>query len=337
MRHILPDEGWWGRSETEACNGARRGSERVYTVRFDQGTGPIDRQAGVSASFDRRAGSAARRSGIDHRISSHDLRRHRSPNPRSSSAGDFRRHQANRSLRRCSGRTARPEPDRRFQGAHPRRARARDSVLGAGARPPPAGDQRRWRHYRRRLACAHPRFRQAGHRTDAAGCRYIGASPARCSRPRAVADDIRGDRRHGGIDAARCNTGLRHGAQFRRLERPARRAGSARRRARGLAFRHSPDHHALGHHRLRRLDPRLRLPLAGDPRARGRSDLRYGALAHRYRAQSWTLRIVGLGLGAWPHFLVPFHVRDSRPAGAGRSLELRRGHGSRPPRRSATL
>src|ERR1700692_2421158 len=50
-----------GNFETEACNGARRGSERVYTVRFDQGTGPIDRQARLSAALDRRAGSAWRR------------------------------------------------------------------------------------------------------------------------------------------------------------------------------------------------------------------------------------------------------------------------------------
>ena len=38
---------WWGQSETEAWDGARRGSERVCTVRFNQGTGSIDRQAGL--------------------------------------------------------------------------------------------------------------------------------------------------------------------------------------------------------------------------------------------------------------------------------------------------
>ena len=118
-----------GNFETEACNGARRGSERVYTVRFDQGTGPIDRQAGLSAAVDRRAGSASRRPGFDHRISTHDLRRNRRPNPRSSPAGDFRHHQANRSLRRCPGGAARPEPERRL--------RARASKASSSTRFPP--------------------------------------------------------------------------------------------------------------------------------------------------------------------------------------------------------
>jgi hypothetical protein len=49
------------------------------------------------------------------------------------------------------------------------------------------------------------------------------------------------------------------------------------------------------------------------------------------------LRIVGLGLGPRPYLLVPFHVRHTRPAREGRSLELRRGHRPRPPRRSAAL
>ena len=48
---------------TGASDGARRGCERVNTYRFHQRAGTIDCQAGVSASFDRRAGVAARGSG----------------------------------------------------------------------------------------------------------------------------------------------------------------------------------------------------------------------------------------------------------------------------------
>ena len=98
------------------------------------------------------------------------------------------------------------------------------------------------------------------------------------------------------------------------------------------AVRHRADGHALRHHRLRRADPRLRLPLAGDPRARGRRDLRDGPLAHRYRAQPRPLRIVGLGSRTRPRVLVAFHVRDLRPQAARRAVELRRGQCPRPPR-----
>ena len=105
-----------------------------------------------------------------------------------------------------------------------------------------------------------------------------------------------------------------------------RRRGRAdgKRRAHQLARHHRAHHHALGDDRLRRADPRLRLSLAGDARARSRSHPRHRARPHRYRAQPRALRLVGLGPGARPGVLVALDVRPARPAGAGRSLDLRR-------------
>ena len=94
--------------------------------------------------------------------------------------------------------------------------------------------------------------------------------------------------------------------------RPVERVPAAQRRARALALRHHADRHAHRHHRLRAADPGLRLPLAGDPRARGRRDLRHRAKPHRHRAQPRPLRAVGLGPRARPHLLVAFDVRDPR-------------------------
>ena len=85
-------------------------------------------------------------------------------------------------------------------------------------------------------------------------------------------------------------------------------------RACALALDHRADRHAVGDHRLRRADPRLCLPLAGDPRPRGRPHPRHGARPHRYRAQSRPLRTVGLGPRARPGVLVAFDVRHARPA-----------------------
>ena len=69
---------------------------------------------------------------------------------------------------------------------------------------------------------------------------------------------------------------------------------------------------AFGHHRLRRADPRLRLPLAIDPRPRGRSHQRRGARPDRHRAQSRPLRIVGLGPLPRQDLLVGIDVHDAR-------------------------
>ena len=99
---------------------------------------------------------------------------------------------------------------------------------------------------------------------------------------------------------------------------------AARVRARVLALRHRADRDAVRHHRLRRADPRLCLPLAGDPRARSRRHLRHGARPHRHRAQPRPLRPVGLGPRARAHLLVAFDVRHARPRAAQRSPRLRR-------------
>ena len=107
--------------------------------------------------------------------------------------------------------------------------------------------------------------------------------------------------------------------------------------ARLLALRYRADRHPLRHHRLRPADPRLRLPLAGDARARGRPDLRHRAQPHRYRAQSRPLRLVGLGPRARTHLLVAFDVRDPGPRCARRPADLRRDQQARASRRHRSL
>ncbi len=91
--------------------------------------------------------------------------------------------------------------------------------------------------------------------------------------------------------------------------------------------------HALGDHRLRRADPRLRLSLAIDARTRRRPDQRRGARPHRYRAQSRPLRTVGLGPVARPHLLVAIDVHDARPGKPQRPSDLRRSQRAGPLRR----
>ena len=58
-----------------------------------------------------------------------------------------------------------------------------------------------------------------------------------------------------------------------RAVRPNRGRAAAQRRARLMARAHHADHHAFGHHRLRRADPRLCVSLAGHTRARSGRDL----------------------------------------------------------------
>ena len=91
--------------------------------------------------------------------------------------------------------------------------------------------------------------------------------------------------------------------------------------------------HAVGDHRLRRPHPRLRLPLAIDPRPRRRPDQRRGARTHRYSAQSRPLRPVGLGPVARPDLLVAIDVHDARPREPQRPAHLRRGQRTGPLRR----
>ena len=138
-------------------------------------------------------------------------------------------------------------------------------------------------------------------------------APDRRARRRAAADHLRRQRRRAGNHARRRQPRASPPCARSTPPRPGRRRPAARRCARGLALRHHADRHAVGDHRLRPADPRLRLPLAGDARARGRRDLRHRAQPHRHRAQSRPLRPVGLGPRARPHLLVAFDVRHPRP------------------------
>ena len=104
----------------------------------------------------------------------------------------------------------------------------------------------------------------------------------------------------------------RHRAHAQSSIWPDRGRAVARRGAGVVALSHHPDDHAFSHHRLRRADPRLRLPLAGDTGAGSGLDLRNGPQPHRYRAQPGPLRAVGLGPCARPHLLVAIHVRNTR-------------------------
>ena len=130
-----------------------------------------------------------------------------------------------------------------------------DGVIVAGVRHP-AGQQRRRQH------------RSPPRRSIQ---RLIGRTADRCARPGAAADHLRRGGRRAGNPARRRHAGLRHRAQpARRRTASSRSCIRAATRSRSWLLRHRADRHALGHHRLRRADPRLRLPLAGDARARGR-------------------------------------------------------------------
>ena len=136
-----------------------------------------------------------------------------------------------------------------------------------------------------------------GMTTAVAAARQGRARPPAHRRARAIATTrySGGRGRRAGDRPRRRHAGLRDGALARLRARPGRGRAPARRCAGGLALRHRADRHALGHHRLRGADPRLRLPLAGDARPRGRRHLRDRAHPHRHRAQPRPLRAVGLG------------------------------------------
>ncbi len=221
------------------------------------------------------------------------------------------------SVRARKARQARPPPAER--------TRTHASALGTRSRPPGLHRQCRRHDHRRHPLRAGQQWR-----------RHVGCG----SSARTVEDRAQSDRRAGSgatVDhagrrgrRARNPAGGRHarlrdGAQPRRLEQRPRHRASAQRGARSMAVRHRADRDALGHDRLRRADPRLRLPLAGDARARSRRHLRDRAHPHRYRAQPRPLRIVGLGPRPRPHLLVAFDVRDPRPQAARPTAELRRG------------
>ena len=159
-----------------------------------------------------------------------------------------------------------------------------------------------------------------------------GRTPAdRRARADAAADHVRRRRRSVGNSARRRQLGVWDGARTL-VERRDRGRARARRCAGGVGGGHGFDRHAFRHHRLRGAHPGLRLPLAGDARARGRPDLRDGSLAHRYRAQPRPLRAVGLGSRPRPAVLVAFDVRDLGTQAARHAVELRRGERARPSR-----
>ena len=108
MRHILPSRVSGGSIRTGAMHGARRGGERVCAIGFHQGPGAIDRQAGLSAAADRRAGAAPRGSGADHRLPAHHLRRRRSCRCSIIAAGDRRSDPRHRRIADFARRAPRP-------------------------------------------------------------------------------------------------------------------------------------------------------------------------------------------------------------------------------------
>ena len=222
-----------------------------------------------------------------------------------------------------------------------------DFVVGALR---PAGRRGKGRHHaarsagaraldpRHRLRPPHPaQQRRRRHHRDRSRRRPDRLAPDRRARRDAAADHPRRQRRRARNHARRRQPGLRDGADAGRRPRPVERLPVAERCARALALRHHADRHAHRHHRLRAADPRLCLPLAGHPRARGRRDLRHRAQPHRHRAQPRPLRPVGLGPRPRPHLLVAFDVRDPGPRAARRPDDLRRGQPARSSRRHQAL
>ena len=281
-------------------HGARACGERVCPIRLDQGIGAIDRKTCLSPAAHRRAGASSRRADSHHCLPDHHL-------PRRLRAGDrpepakARRHEA-RPLRahRPAGRTPRPPwfrpagPRRQYRAAAEPAARPY-SGLGRGQRPP-------CHHHRRRSPDSGPRpgrgqpWRQRSHPRH----HQHGAT---AHRPRPAGRRQRHDAserqwRHGDLAADQIAAG------------PGHRHPGKERAAVGFGCRIVGD--AVGHHRLRRADPRLRLPLAVDPRPRGRSHQRRGARPDRHRAQPRPLRIVGLGPLPRQDLLVGIDVHDAR-------------------------
>ena len=182
-----------------------------------------------------------------------------------------------------------------------------DSVLGRRRRPPR-------HHHRRRSPRSGPRpDRGRARRQRPHPRRHQHGATARRARP--------AGRRHR-HDAAERQWRAGDLAAGQIAARPGHRHPGKERAAVGLGRRAVGD--AVGHHRLRRADPRLRLPLAIDPRPRGRPHQRRGARPDRYRAQSRPLRIVGLGPVARQDLLVAIDVHHARARLPQRPPHLRR-------------
>ena len=281
-------------------HGARACGERVCPIQFDQGIGAIDRKTCLSPAAHRRAGASPRRADAHHRLPHHHL-------PRRLRAGDrpepakARRDEA-RPLRahRPAGRTPRPPrlypagPRRQYRAAAEPAARP-DSGLGRRRRPP-------YHHHRRRSPDSGPRpGRRRPWRQRSRPRHHQHGATAHHPRPagrRQRHDAAERQWRDGDLAAGQIAAG------------PGHRHPGKERAAVGLGCRIVGD--AVGHHGLRRADPRLRLPLAVDPRPRGRSHQRRGARPDRHRAQPRPLRLVGLGPLARQDLLVGIDVHDAR-------------------------
>ena len=294
-----------------ASDGARRSGECVCTSGFHQGSGAIDRQAGVSAAADGRARAAPRGPCPDHRLPAHHRRRRRRAGARPSPPGDRRRdprHRQRSPTSSPSGSTASPAP----------------------RRPTPRG-----------ATCSNARCRRARPRSAAASC---SATP-RASSPRSAPVggpvgqrliDVLGDAQPLtilGASAGVLEIGLADGKRALRD-----RAHAAVRHAASSPCSSS----AATRSRPWRSDTTLTVTLSATTgfvllilgfafhwqatRAReADADLRHGAQPHRHGAQPRPLRPVGLGPRARPHLLVALDVRDPRPRAARRPDDLRRG------------
>ncbi len=282
---------------------ACRRRERVRPIRFDQRIGAIDRETCLSSALDRRAGASSRRADAYHRLPDHDLPRRvragRRPDA-PEAAGDPPRHHC---TRRPARRTHRPPHLRAAGAAEEHRepadaAAGPDPVLGHGHGP------QRHRHLGRHRP-PRPRpdpGRQRPLRQRSPARRHHDGTIARGAdtrRQHLRHDTAERQRRDGDLAADQVDARLRH------------RDPGAQRADLGLGRRALGD--AVGDHGLRRPDPRLRLPLAIDPRPRRRSHQRRRARPDRHRPQPRPLRPVGLGPVARPDLLVAIDVLDARP------------------------
>ena len=227
---------------------------------FHQGLGAIDRQAGLSAAAHRRAGAAPRGPGPDHRLPAHHRRRRRgrrcstiaarrSPKPTDDidDVADCRR----RALR-PAGRRPKPATPARARPARTRAARPRATALG-----------------RRILLSNAERHRSS--RPQPAPAARSAASSSTCSattQPLTILGASAGVLEITLADGSRALRDRAHARSRRSASSP-----SSSRRSDALGAWRSDTTLTvtlLGHHRLRAADPRLRLPLAGDARARSR-------------------------------------------------------------------
>ena len=257
---------------------------RVRSIRFDQGIGAIDREAGLPSAGARRADPAPRRSDADHRFSGDHLRRRLRPGDRPEPAAIRLGKKGSDRARRSRLPTGSNARNRRVKSVRPPPNVFRPLLPGLI----PSWGIAAGRHVlRRRRRRPHPRphaREPAAPIADQAADILAGAEPLLTPASRAGAAEVR----------------LPNGASALAALRPIKPTSlqlivvqelpSVLAAATGCAV-----DHAVGDHRLRRADPRLRLPLAVDTRARRRPDQRRRARPDRHRAQSRPLRTYGTG------------------------------------------